>query len=456
MTYQKSKFRSPTKVHSQREGLGLIEVLIGLTVTLIVLGAMAGAFRFASQQMAKGRASLELTNRLRTVENLLRSDLRRLTVELKPYHRLPATPEGYAEIIDGPLTDVQATTLSATVPNDNLLLGDFDDVLAGTIRAIGRPFRGRYLNGIQESHLAEVAWFTTYSDDDGDGLIEPNIGEGIRLYRRQLVIKPSLGILGAFTSLGAANQFIQNNDVSCRVEDFTAAGGAPFRVTANSLQDLAQRRNRFAHNFGVYPQTAIMNLTFLLSDRQYLLPDNNTPANYVHRRASDQSDLLLSDIAAFDVRVFAQNAQSQTDASGDFVAGATELGWRGGTALGASSNRIGDYVDLGKGGTAGVLLQNGMPTTAAAGGRPALTYLVTQPVFDTGTSFYDRTTAGGAIPVGSNGIDDNTNGAVDEDAEKIAAPYNTPIRGLEVIVRLYEPNSGQASQVTMRQSMVPQ
>jgi len=113
MNYRKSTFHV---LQNKRAGLSLIEVLIGLTVTLIVLGAMAGAFRFASEEMAKGRASLELTNRLRTVENLFRDDLRRLTVELKPYHRLPATPEGYVEIIDGPVIDARNIADDGTTP----------------------------------------------------------------------------------------------------------------------------------------------------------------------------------------------------------------------------------------------------------------------------------------------------------------------------------------------------
>ena len=112
---------------TQREGLGLIEVLVGLTVTLIVLVAMMQAFKFASSEMQKGRASLELTNRLRSVEDLLRRDLSQLTVELKPYHRLSASPKGYVEIADGPRTDINfhpddAATTNVDERLTNLLL----------------------------------------------------------------------------------------------------------------------------------------------------------------------------------------------------------------------------------------------------------------------------------------------------------------------------------------------
>ena len=91
--------------HSKRRGLSLVEVMIAMVMTLIVLGAMMAAFGYGSREMQKGRASIELNNRLITAEEQLRRDLDRITVELKPYHQLPGTPSGYVEIIDGPSVD---------------------------------------------------------------------------------------------------------------------------------------------------------------------------------------------------------------------------------------------------------------------------------------------------------------------------------------------------------------
>lgn len=534
--------RNNTTVYTfkNRAGLSLIEVLIGLTVTLIVLGAMASAFRFASEEMAKGRASLELTNRLRTIENLFRDDLRRLTVELKPYHRLPATPEGYAEIIDGPVVDgrnIADDTINTPLRNEsaaNLLVGDFDDVFAGTIRSDGEPFRGRYdADGIgplptriEESHLAEIVWFTTYSEatptEDPDIVVESDEGDRIRLFRRQLIIKPSLGSLRSNLTLPLVNRFIQNNDISVGVQPDPANAGR-FRVVANSLQDLTRRGNRFAHIQNTYPQTSSLNLLWLLNDDQYE-EDGVTPSAdfngdgtvnsldlFPHRRASDQSDLLLSDLAAFDIRVFEPDAVSLVkwdtsipEATRPVIdlALPTDIAWQiasltrdspsavfgySGLFYDAASaafinetagsiqlervNRIGAYVDLGKVTLANSRLATnaiGVPfvqgdfqqlpaETAAVGTRPQLVY--TESVFDTGTSAYDSSTSLGAVPLGSNGIDDHTGGAglgiVDED-EKLVPPYTKSIRGVEVTIRVYEPNASQATQMTLKQSMVPQ
>lgn len=466
-------------IYHRRAGLSLIEVLIGLTVTLIVLGAMAGAFRFASEEMAKGRASLELTNRLRSVENLLREDLRRLTVELKPYHNLPTSPEGYAEIVDGPATDARNDILAGagnveTV--NNLLIGDFDDFFAGTIRSDGRPFRGRRGNGIEQSHLAEVAWFTAFVDDDGDGSIEPDEGELLRLYRRQLLVKPSLGLLSDNLTQAQVNRFIQENDISVRVEVDPGNTGM-LRVVANSLQELAVRGNRFAHRQQPLPHQSNLRTDFL---RDGLREENSGIATFVHRRALDQSDLLLTDLAAFDIRVFAPDAVSQVrfgpgnelQRSIVDLALPTDLGARIGTggvftysnlfsangefAVGGDVqilNRVGAFVDLGKlNSTDASELQRSPAMTPALTGRGQQSY--GDDVFDTGTSFYDQ--SGNANQFASNGIDDgNVVGVVDTD-ERLVPPYGTPIRGIEVVIRTYEPIAGQATQITMKQSMIPQ
>ena len=527
MTYRKSTFHV---LQTRRAGLSLIEVLIGLTVTLIVLGAMAGAFRFASQEMAKGRASLEMTNRLRSIENLFRDDLRRLTVELKPYHRLPAPPQGYAEIIDGVAIDARkvddtAATAGRDGTVENMLLGDFDDIFAGTIRSDGRPFRGRLqpvpggIATIEESHLAEVVWFTTFSDLDFDGDVEPDEGDRIRLFRRQLIVKPSLGILGANMTIPAVNQFVQNNDISVLVQPDPANAGM-FRVVANSLEGLARRGNRFAHLQTAYPQTSSMNAVgWLRSDDQYE-DENAVTRTFPHRRASDQSDLLISDVAAFDIRVFAPDAVSlvtwdtalpesvrpmidlarpadlawqiaaQTTSAGGFSnkfydsLSASFVNETAGTVAVQRVNRTGAYVDLGRNALAGsqilgvppgdtIMLARDIDVggTAVAGAlqslptgtdrvpltgtlkRMPLPY--TEFVFDTGTSEYDSSTLFGALPLGTNGIDDNDDGIIDSD-EKLLPPYNVRIRGIEMSIRLYEPNAGQATQMTLRQSMVPQ
>lgn len=353
---------------TRRKGLGLIEVLVGLTVTLIVLVAMMQAFKFASTEMQKGRASLELTNRLRSVEDLLRSDLSRLTVELKPYHNLSKSPKGYVEIADGPRTDINFHPDDTTTPADerttNLLLGDYDDVFAGTIKSDGRPFRGRGpLGNVEESPFAEVVWFTTFPDTQSSFLTvsgpdffvdEPVVPDQMRLFRRQLIIKPALGILSPVDSTGdpigitlngsgGVNQLLQNTDVSAHVEVISGEpSSARFYVVANSLEDLAFRHNRFGHRLveltspsfalAFLPHNSILSNALLRSDPQYATPATGP---FTHRRASNQEDLMLTGVMCFDVRVFdpqvsavAKLSTSTTPPRLLEYADRSDIGWR--------------------------------------------------------------------------------------------------------------------------------
>ena len=117
---------------SGRRALTLIEVLVALTISLIVLYAMTVAFKFVSNEMAKGRAAIEMSNRLRMVEQLMRRDLEGVTVDVRPWIR-GATPAGYFEYVEGAGNDRTDTWR-----------GDVDDVLAMTVRSRGRPFFGRF------------------------------------------------------------------------------------------------------------------------------------------------------------------------------------------------------------------------------------------------------------------------------------------------------------------------
>ena len=51
-------------ISARRPGLSLIEIMIAMVMTLIVLGAMMAAFAYGSSEMQKGRATIELNNRL--------------------------------------------------------------------------------------------------------------------------------------------------------------------------------------------------------------------------------------------------------------------------------------------------------------------------------------------------------------------------------------------------------
>ena len=525
------------KRSTESTGFTLIEVLVGLTATLLILLAMVQAFKFASNEMQEGRASLELTSRLRATQSLLRDDLRRLTVEAKPYYSLASAPNGYFEIADGPKVDINNLADDPASPTvvestTNLIVGDYDDIFAGTIKSDGPPFRGRGLipGSVVESSFAEVAWFTTFTDADNDGFAEPADGDQIRLFRRQLVIRPDAilnpDLITPGTpdplSINAVNNILQNTDVSARVV-LISTGPPRFNIFANSLSDLTFRGNRFGHQqFTVavdrrLPQNGVIGQALLQSDPQYQNP-TGVGGTFTHRRSSNQNDLMLNDLAAFDIRVFEPGANSlvktvtgssptnvlnvaePSDVAtrvslvgisnaiglegtfngefGDVGGNVNTLLEENGTAEGgatvavAAINRTGAYVDLGKNPFSGApfeLLPMTTPRLPPMPGtliRQALPFgdnftfvsggtTFTQPVavFDTGTPEYDR------LPTnsfGTNGIDDNGDGNIDDfNGERLVAPYAGRIRGLEFVIRLYEPTTNQVTQMTLKQSMLP-
>ena len=262
-----------------RAGLSLVEIMIALTMTLIVLVSMMSAFQYASAEMQNGRATLEMANRVRVAENLLRRDLANLTVEPRPYID-KTIPNGYFEYIEGPRRDLQfpfgvdvdGDGVPVTLdPNDNddnnparvdvprfrantvqnnriSYLGDADDILAMTVRSVaGQVFRGRIQGSTNpaESAYAEVVWWTQFNDSDDDA--EVDYTESVTVYRRVLVINPDLTITnpvggGTTFTYPQAMDWLRNSDVSLRL----VPSGAMFNIVPNSLQDLANRRNRFA------------------------------------------------------------------------------------------------------------------------------------------------------------------------------------------------------------------
>ena len=109
----RTSIQTPTRRTRSRAGLTLIEIMIALTMTLIVLGAMAQAFKFASAEIANGRAVLEMSNRLRNAQQLLRTDLAGLTVDVRPHTE--TAPNGYFEYVDG-------VNIDSTLVNTDLSL----------------------------------------------------------------------------------------------------------------------------------------------------------------------------------------------------------------------------------------------------------------------------------------------------------------------------------------------
>ena len=485
------KTRFTTSCRNFRAGLSLIEVLAALTMTLIVLVAMMQAFKFANNEMTKGRASVELTNQLRTVEDLLRSDLSNLTVDVRSHYDAAAEPKGYFEIVDGRATDVNfvAVEIGAAVATpahintsiQNMVMGDYDDVISGTVRSPGAPFRGRHQGTIQESLFAEVVWFTVANDQNADAFIDAS--ERVRLYRRVLIVNPILGevLPGDGTALSfvdaqtARNTYLRNNDISVRVAPHPTTAG--FIVTANSLESLAIRNNRFftavnGRAAGANFNARYSNYRTNFQPQGVVLP--NGSVNTVSRMLIDQQDLLLNDVTAFDVRVFdpSEVVGSLTGGGGVPVGGrtpialpslngidtivanfATPQNYSGETGF-TTFNLGGAYVDLGKGTVSGTL---GLAPTGFPAIGTRLNFV--DVYYDTGTPAYEHNNidddGDASVDEGADSLDDDADGLIDElDEKEVPSPYSVALRGISVSVRMVEPITNQVSQMTIKKSLV--
>ena len=349
-----------------------------------------------------------------------------------------------------------------------------------------------------ESNVAEVVWWVG---------VDAN---GVRsLHRRVLLVYPSLNganLGGATLPAGLVSgnmtftnftpkylqTFHQESDVSVRV--VTDTTGKAVGLAANSLGDLTTPSNRFAHyaasnnlgsapglkswlaaptaneidgtrGFGEAPTTPDFQDSWGYPvDNRYLAAHIRPPTNT--NRTDDVSlvldgnrlgeDVLLSDVIAFDVRIYDEDAP--LFAAGNVVLGPSDAGWAaltGGTPVGT-----GAFTDLSYGTAAGVNpaavtgnLLAAAPSTPTDGG--ASTWIS----YDTWTLAYERDgvdqdgTAG--TDQGFNGLDDlisppfPVNGIDDISERETQPPYNVPLSGIEVRIRMLEFGTGQVRQASV-------
>ncbi len=81
-------------------GMTLVEMLVALTITLIMMGAVITVFGFIGEQVTDSRSIIETNDRLRSAAHRLREDLSSVTAEMMPPLR-PESGSGYFEIIEG-------------------------------------------------------------------------------------------------------------------------------------------------------------------------------------------------------------------------------------------------------------------------------------------------------------------------------------------------------------------
>ncbi len=396
----------------------------------------------------------------------------------------------------------------------DLTVGDVDDILMFTTRSTSRPFTGRALvrlagGGIRrsaESQIAEVTWFvrgtTLYRRVL---LVLPGFDADLTTPGIQMQLDPDGNEVGS-----PYPGFYANYDLSVHRDGN--------RLVANTLADLTRREYRFAHQspggFPFHPHFAYnwpepptltnwatlglptlrecsasnwnagqvlppMPLTPLAAPRdrfdawtnpypfEELDPETGTHQLYYDPNSPRVAeDVILTNVIGFDVKLFDPGAPVITD--GDVVLSPGDPDYA--TYLGTwSVLNYGAYVDLG--------YAPAYDDTTVAGAPQALFHRLNndspgpgprsglERVYDTWSFHYEHDGmdqfGDTLVDMGTNGFDDTPPGqvgygVVDDPFEmETTAPYPYPARGIQIKIRVFEPDSRRVREVTVVQDFLP-
>jgi hypothetical protein len=439
---------------------------MAVALSLLLLAAVITMFGKVSESISDSRSLLEMADRLRLAEERLQLDLSGVTVTMNP-PRNPANNEGYFEYIEGPIglplsgmtTKMQLP--SAVAKNTDLSgsqtdfsVGDFDDILMFTTRSTGQPFVGR--GG--QSYVAEVAWFV----------------RGRTLHRRVLLVIP-----GAFASQPSAG-FYARSDISVHPNGtyvngvFTPNG----TVSPNTLADLTRRECRYAHPT-TFPANGCAFWTWTISQPGLTLTLPTLPTLYecseytiqagnrVYQWApetsptafptvppiksldlwSNQSTARLSD------DVLHANTNQATERVSDDIILTNVIGFDVKAWDPLANGGRGAYVDLGYDSTLGSNQTRFSTAGANSSGFGGIDNYHPR-IFDTWSTSYLGSLWNDGLDNSING--QPANGIVDDDSEKTnPPPYSVPLRGIQVKIRCFEPDSRQVREVTVVQDFLP-
>jgi type II secretory pathway component PulJ len=426
-----------------RGGFTLIELLVASAGGLILMGFVAVVFGFYGRTVRENQAIIRMNDSLRSAAWKLRQDLQGITCDVKPWIR-PEQDAGYFELIEGPLTDSTYYDASGAIvsrqpsdPDPTNLIADYDDILLFTTRGNGAGFIGKHNTSTIEADAAEVAWFCVQQPGppvDGMNLYS--------LHRRQLLVVGYVGTLGGegffrpagdglLTNSGTNPQTIptvfQEYDISLRQEGTV--------LVANGLSDLTKRENRFLHRYLPAPgyNIPLVNQTVVDTIFPYVLDPVRLVNDAVFTGDRAGEDVVIRNVLAFDVRVFDPAASPP---------GYIDLGYlgnSGNTALEKSGNfTTPTYCTWSYHYEFNGLSEN----QDNAGATDSIDNDGDGQVDEAGENLVDE---------GTDLLDNNRNGAVDDaDEFETAPPYNVPLRGIEIRLRVYEPQGKQVRQVTVR------
>jgi hypothetical protein len=464
-------------------------MLVALAVTLVMMAAVVNLFANISGSIRNRRAVIELGGQLRQARQRLSLDLAGATCPARTWQR-PGEDRGYIEIVEGQWSDANPSELlvdgdgdgfpdgidltTSLVPGSQLVntdagavtdaraLGDHDDILALTVRSESEPFVAQVQNPATgnmetvESHLAEVLWFAIETPDGASPPDEPGMR---KIYRRVLLIAPQLG---PWTN--------PPDNISARWDGT--------RWIANTIGDLSKRENRV--------------------ERRVPSDGFSFPISGMNSSAAEER-LMLNDALAFDVRVYDPGAPLYEAAPG-MVVQPGDPGWLKQASAGPPSNPAGygAYCDLGWNwnlATKQPYLTGGwLPSIASTptfsiphqvgwspnfGALSPYALLGFPAVYDTWSFHYENDGIDqetflenlyrpanprpqfaawqkNTLDQGTNGLDDdNVNGVDDAGERETSPPYDVPLRGVKVILRVYERDARQIREASVTHSFVP-
>jgi hypothetical protein len=429
---------------------------VASALALMLMTAVVQVFSAVGSGISGARQALEQFDRLRDAQGQLRMDLGGVTALPLPPRRLEAA-EGYFEFIDG--FSGQPTPVQADGQTSDTTVGQRGAILMFTTRTSGQPFVRRYAgsnSGMIQSDVAEVAWFL----------------RGRTLHRRVLLVAPSQTVQ-TYLSQTASNSpstFFANNDISARLQN----NGQNKVIIANSLADLTKREWRFAHPVDQFPFDAsrwgLLGLPTLreCSSQSWMgnwQAGTTPPPGNAPQRGSIASADYWGESRSADIAAAANLPESYLAPNNDSTRMADDVVLNNviGFEVKAWDYQAQQYVDLGGGGAVDFATSGRSPAAAASGARP---YTLAAPTFCTWTRSYENegTSFDGSgnhksdpqAGQSTNGFDDNNTGIVDNMGEWITAPpYLVPLRGIQVKIRCFEPESRQVREVTIEQDFLP-
>lgn len=425
-----------------RAGLSLMELLIATMLSIMVMGAVVSLFGYVGDNIAAGRARIDLDDRLRSAVERLRSDLHGMTVDTTPWQSA-AAGGGYLEIDKRPPTP--------TNQSFNGLIGYTQDVLTFTTRAKDLPFSARAIVNGQtttiESQIAEVQWFVSPKlDSAGKPVTNPPL---FSLYRHMLLVRPDFGVipLQKYINFDSASVGTLNYDISAHQ---LVDGPQASAFATNTLADLTYREFRFNHSPAPYPFS--------------LYPGFPGPVPQNDPRYGE--DVVLDNVINFDIKVWDPLCEVRQDANGTPLV-PSDPGYNEGNSLNPKS--YGAYVDLNYANNpnrsyfSGPYYGLGQKSSLA---NNQLSY-GTYDTWSDGCEYYNHSPYSffgdpthdviyGQTPSSASGFDtDGANGVGDPLERRTSPPYPVPLRGLQIKIRVYEPGTRQVREVTFTENFVP-